>query len=88
MNYRDEDSQVMEIRDRVGDKVSNTEGRLEDHGLDLDARTLALLGRREKLQVRYTEESAPLFTILSARLTALNSESLGECRWWHSRRPC
>lgn len=40
------------IHERVKAKVSNKTGHLEDQSLDLDARTLAILGKRQQLSVR------------------------------------
>lgn len=39
------------LRKRVEMNVSKGNGRVEDQSLDLDARTLALLGKRQQLKV-------------------------------------
>lgn len=52
MAYSDDiPPQGLELRDRVSAKTSNITGHLEDQSLDLDARALALLGKRERLKV-------------------------------------
>ena len=42
------------IRDRVLSKASATTGHLEDQTLDLDARTMAIMGKRQRLSVSRT----------------------------------
>ena len=37
---------------RVEAKISKRTGHLEDQSLDLDARTMAILGKRQQLSVR------------------------------------
>lgn len=39
------------LQNRVEANISNTTGRLEDLNLDLDARTMAILGKRQELRV-------------------------------------
>ena len=41
-----------DMRMRVLEKTSPRTGHLEDKNLDLDARTMALLGKRQRLNVR------------------------------------
>lgn len=36
---------------RVEAEISDTSGQLEDQSLDLDARTMAILGKRQQLSV-------------------------------------
>ena len=43
--------QGVEMRDRLVAKTSTTTGHLEDQTLDLDARALALLGKKQRLRV-------------------------------------
>ena len=45
-------SQVRALQQRVKPKLSPRSGHLEDQSLELDARTLAVLGKREQLSVR------------------------------------
>lgn len=60
----DEPSQEMALRDRVIPKLSNATGHLEDRTLDLDARTLALLGKRQRLKVtsKHATNAVPTLT--------------------------
>ena len=51
MANENEEPRVIEMRDRVASKQSKTSGHLEDQTLDIDARTLALLGKRQRLKV-------------------------------------
>lgn len=41
------------LRRRVEANISTTTGNLEDQSLDIDARTMALLGKRQELRVSY-----------------------------------
>ena len=43
--------QNVEMRDRVNAKTSAKSGHLEDQTFDIDARTLALLGKKQRLRV-------------------------------------
>ena len=45
-------SHEQSVRKRVRAKISTEAGYLEDQSLDLDARTLALLGKRQQLRVK------------------------------------
>ena len=45
-------AQGAEMRDRTLSKTSATTGHLEDQSLDLDARTMAILGKKQRLNVR------------------------------------
>lgn len=40
------------LKKRVEENVSQRTGNLEDQSLDLDARTMAILGKRQQLKVR------------------------------------
>ena len=44
--------QGKQLHDRVLAKTSARTGQLEDQTLDLDARTMAMLGKRQRLSVR------------------------------------
>lgn len=44
--------QGQSLQERVEEKVSSKTGHLEDQSLDLDARTMAILGKRQQLSVR------------------------------------
>ena len=46
--------QAVEMRDRLISKESGRMKHIEDQTLDLDARTLALLGKRQRLRVNHT----------------------------------
>ena len=46
--------QENEIRDRVLAKTSARTGHLEDQTLDLDARSMAIMGKRQRLSVSLT----------------------------------
>ena len=43
--------QGQQLQRRVEAKISDRSGRLEDESLDLDARTMAILGKRQQLSV-------------------------------------
>ena len=43
--------QEVELAERVHAKTSKTTGNLESNSLDLDARALALLGKKQRLNV-------------------------------------
>lgn len=45
-------SQLQSLQNRVEAKVSDQTGNLEDQSLDVDARTMAVLGKRQQLSVR------------------------------------
>lgn len=45
-------SQGRRLQDRVEREISDKTGHLEDQSLDLDARTMAILGKRQQLSVR------------------------------------
>ena len=53
MNFRHELPlpQGPQLQRRVEAKISDTDGHLEDESLDLDARTMAILGKRQQLSV-------------------------------------
>lgn len=54
MAYSDEEPfQGMEMRDRAFTELSSPTGHLGDQRLDLDARRLALLGKRQRLKVNF-----------------------------------
>jgi len=40
------------LKKRVETNISKATGHLEDQSLDLDARTMAILGKRQQLRVR------------------------------------
>ena len=48
----------------VNAKTSDRTGHLEDQNLDLDARTLAILGKRQRLSVRTLHHRAEAFPLL------------------------
>lgn len=43
--------QGQRLKDRVERNISKRTGHLEDQSLDLDARTMAVLGKRQQLKV-------------------------------------
>lgn len=47
-------AQGKKVRDRVLANTSARTGHLEDQRLDLDARTMAIMGKRQRLNVRLT----------------------------------
>ena len=49
--------QGQQLQRRVEAKTSNRSGRLEDESLDLDARTMAILGKRQQLSVSPNDQS-------------------------------
>lgn len=44
-------TRLSELRERVLPNVSNKNGDLEDKSMDVDARTMAILGKRQQLNV-------------------------------------
>ena len=44
--------QGLSFQRRVNNEISDQTGHIEDQNLDLDARTLAILGKRQQLSVR------------------------------------
>ena len=48
------------LKKRVEMNVSKETGHLEDQSLDLDARTMAILGKRQQLKVRPKHENMVL----------------------------
>lgn len=44
--------QGRDIQRRVAENISDETGNLEDQSLDLDARAMAILGKRQQLSVR------------------------------------
>ena len=42
------------LRERVLPRTSSKDGRLEDQTVDLDARAMQLMGKRQQLKVRQT----------------------------------
>lgn len=44
------------LQRRVKNEISDQTGHLEDQNLDLDARTLAILGKRQQLSVRQEKQ--------------------------------
>ena len=43
--------QDQQLRERVDETTSNKTGRLADQSLDLDARAMAIIGKRQQLNV-------------------------------------
>ena len=46
--------QRRELRERVLPRTSSKDGHLEDQTVDLDARAMQLMGKRQQLKVRQT----------------------------------
>ena len=85
-NYKSEElPHVVEMRDRVLAKASGTTGHLEDQTLDLDARTLAMLGKRQQLNVRLVSAMDAALILITP---CCRSETSGWSPWLPSPQPC
>lgn len=62
-------SQEQHLRDRVEMQTSHRTGNLEDQSLDLDARTMAILGKKQQLSVSpHDQVHAPRIMLTSHML--------------------
>ena len=87
MTYKDDEPlQGTEMRDRVFAKLSSTSGHLENQKLDLDARNLALLGKRQRLKVALTYAVHSLAALIISSGTANLRESLLGCLFHNPAR--
>lgn len=63
---------------RVNAEISDKDGHLEDQSLDIDARTMAVLGKRQQLSVRPTMTTMYEWWLLTS---LIDREILASFRW-------
>lgn len=80
-----EHQQGIEMRDRAFAKLSRTPGRLETQTLDLDARALALLGKKQRLKVAPNRVRSSLADLI---VYPRDSGSSGGSPWLPSLQHC